>query len=391
LALRRCVAPPPGAFLAEHWERRPLLSRAADLPGGYDDLLCPGDVDELLGPRALRLPFFRLVQDGSGIDARSCTRAGVAGDTRLTDLPDPDRIAERYAAGATIVLNSLHRVWPPLGSFCRELAAELGHPVQVNAYVTPPGAQGFTPHHDTHDVFVLQVDGGKSWTVAEPVVELPLASQPSSGLPPGTAASSPVALCATLRPGDALYLPRGWVHSAATTDERSIHLTVGVLGATWYDVLGDLVAGAADEPAFRRLLPPPGATDEDPAGFLRRAADWLAAVPPQRVEAAVTARRARAVPPEPLAPLAQAEAGRVLAPGSALRPRAGLPGEVRTEGDQVVLRVPGRELRLPSYTEEAVRLALAARFTPAELALDPADALVLCRRLLREGIVVPAT
>ena len=35
----------------------------------------------------------------------------------------------------------------------------------VNAYITPRGAQGFFPHTDYQDVFVLQLDGTKEWTV----------------------------------------------------------------------------------------------------------------------------------------------------------------------------------------------------------------------------------
>ena len=46
--------------------------------------------------------------------------------------------------------------------------------MQANAYLTPAGAAGLAPHHDTHDVFVLQVAGAKHWTVRAPVVDTPL-------------------------------------------------------------------------------------------------------------------------------------------------------------------------------------------------------------------------
>ena len=48
-----------------------------------------------------------------------------------------DAVREAYADGATLVLQSLHRIHPPLVRFCRALAYELGHPTQCNAYVTP--------------------------------------------------------------------------------------------------------------------------------------------------------------------------------------------------------------------------------------------------------------
>ena len=86
-------------------------------------------------------------------------------------------MAAEFERGATIVLQALHLNHPPLAAFCRDLERELGHPTQTNAYYTPPSAQGFKVHHDTHDVFCLQVSGEKRWLVYPPVLELPLRSQ----------------------------------------------------------------------------------------------------------------------------------------------------------------------------------------------------------------------
>ena len=33
--------------------------------------------------------------------------------------------------------------------------------IGCNAYLTPPGAQGFAPHSDDIDAFVLQMEGSK--------------------------------------------------------------------------------------------------------------------------------------------------------------------------------------------------------------------------------------
>ncbi|MER7585693.1 hypothetical protein ABTY56_37680, partial [Kitasatospora sp. NPDC097691] len=44
----------------------------------------------------------------------------------------------------TLVLNGLHRSWPPLVTFCKALSTQLGHPVTGNVYLTPAGgAKGF--------------------------------------------------------------------------------------------------------------------------------------------------------------------------------------------------------------------------------------------------------
>ena len=66
------------------------------------------------------------------------------------------------------MLQGLHRTWPAIQAFTRRLVEELGHPAQVNAYITPESSRGFDPHYDVHDVFVLQVDGEKHWRVHAP-------------------------------------------------------------------------------------------------------------------------------------------------------------------------------------------------------------------------------
>ena len=391
-ALSRAVHVDAATFAAEHWSRTPVLSRAKQLPSTFEDLLSTTDVDELVADRALRTPFFRTVSQGGGLPVP--LRTVTAGARRIGDLVDGDALAAQYADGATLVLQSVHRMHPPVARFCRELATELGHATQCNAYITPGGEhQGFDYHHDTHDVFVLQVSGRKRWIVYAPVVRLPLASQPQAGghlVPEG---ANPL-LDVELEAGDALYLPRGYVHAALTTDEHSVHLTVGVLSTTWYDVLTDAVALAGAEEAFRDALPvqPVDTLAADLPDFLRRAAAWLEQLPVSCVQEVVERRLRRSVPTEPLGLLAQTAATRDLTAGTALRPRRGLPVSVRIEGEQVLLDLPGRQVALPALAEPALRRLLAGPATPADLlvgGLDQPGALVLARRMLREGAVVP--
>ena len=390
-ALARAVSVDAGTFAADHWSSTPLLSRAKQLPRLFDDLLSPGDVDELIADRALRSPFFRTVREGGGLPLP--TRTVTAGARRIGDVVDAEALAAQYADGATLVLQSMHRMHPPVARFCRALAAELGHPTQCNAYLTPGGQhQGFDYHHDTHDVFVLQVSGRKRWIVYEPVVRLPLASQPQAGAHLVPEGAEPL-LDIELEAGDALYLPRGYVHAALTTDEDSVHLTVGVLSTTWYDVLTDVIALAGQDEGFRDALPvqPTVRLGELLPGFLRKAADWLDALPVDEVERAAGRRLARSVPVEPVSLLATAAAVAHLTSATALRPRGGLATTVRIEGDRVVLTAPGRTVRLPAFTEPALRRLLAGPFTPAGLpGLDEESALVLARRMLREGVALPA-
>ncbi len=261
-SLARCVGDVDG-FLAAHFTRSPHVRRG----GSFRDLLSLEDLDAQLAGGGLRRPAVRVVREGELVDPAIWTRRARTGAVRIDDVVHPGRVLSLFGEGATVVLQSLHRWWDPLTRFCRELEAELGHAVQANAYLTPPSAVGFTPHHDTHDVFVLQLHGTKRWTIREPLVVDPLPRHRSDH---DEAARQPVTLEVELEAGDCLYLPRGHIHSAATRTGSSLHLTVGVLVTTVHDVLRRLVDLAAEDVAFRRTVRRAGSLT-DPGGPTDRA------------------------------------------------------------------------------------------------------------------------
>ena len=45
------------------------------------------------------------------------------------------------------------------------LEEQFGAMVGANAYLTPSGEQGFAPHYDDIEAFVLQLEGRKRWRV----------------------------------------------------------------------------------------------------------------------------------------------------------------------------------------------------------------------------------
>ncbi|WP_084108182.1 cupin domain-containing protein [Knoellia aerolata] len=251
---------PPADFAADVWSRAPLLTRAADLPRDFADLFGTAAVDELVARRGLRTPFARMARDGATLADRTFTLGGGVGAT-IGDQLSEDRVLRELATGATLVLQALHRTWSPVQQFSADLANDLGHPVQVNAYVTPPQSQGFSDHYDVHDVFVLQVTGEKRWRIRPPVLEAPLRDQPWEQRRDevARAAETEPLIEATLSPGDCLYLPRGWLHSATALGGTSIHLTVGV--HTWTRrhlvdaLLSRVGARLAGDVEARRSLP----------------------------------------------------------------------------------------------------------------------------------------
>ncbi len=400
-ALRRCVAVEPAVFADAHWAERPLLSAAAALPGDFADLLTLDDVDELISRRGLRTPFLRIAKDGAVVDPARFTRSGGAG-AEIADQVADDRVLDLFVDGATLVLQGLHRTWPPLIAFGQELQGELGHPVQVNAYVTPPENRGFAAHYDVHDVFVLQVAGEKRWVIHPPVLERPLRDQPWSGRAGCGGGGGPC------RAGHRHRAPAG---------RRPVP-------APWLAARG--------RGARRRVLPPDGrgaARDRPPPGRGARrrrggrpGAARLAAARPRRrrpgpARAAPHRRDRRAPglaarPPTPTrspngsgtgcgrragrsrsAPLAQAAALRRIDQSTVVRRRAHLAATLRPASGQLILELAGRRLTLPSSTEPALKALLGGDpVAVAELpGLDPDERLVLVRRLLREAVVVPAS
>ena len=297
----------------------------------------------------------------------------------FTGTIEVDRVLAELEAGATIVLQALHHNWGPLATFCRGLEAALGEPVQANAYFTPRSAQGLAVHHDTHDVFVLQVAGKKHWRVYEPVVKLPLQNQRYSKAKHGDP-GPPVEDC-LLEPGDTMYLPRGWLHDALTTDSESLHLTIGVKVYTWLEALKAALEECGDEAGFRRSVPADGEMQ----------ADLLAALS-ERLSPADVARRKRERFLESRRPVRDGQL-------SQLRALDELTMEtpvVRRETTLAELEFPslsfeGKTITFPARVEEEVEFIVSAdgELTAADLPgnLDEEGRLVLIRRLIREGFL----
>ena len=368
-ALARAIEPiATERFLEEHWERKPLVvPRAAD--GRFDDLLSLRDVERLVTETGLRTPAFRLVKAGQ-------TPAAYTSDLPWRPEPfsgvaDVPRVLAEFEAGATIVLQGLHYLWLPLARYCRHLEAQLGHPAQANAYYTPRDSQGLPVHHDTHEVFSLQVAGEKRWLVYEPVLELPLKNQRyrSALGEPG----EPV-LDVTLRAGDTMYLPRGWLHQALTSGSDSLHITVGVNVRRWIDEARAALDEEENELAFRQ------AVDREDAPALP-ALD-AEAIREQARDRFVFSRR-----PVLDGQLSELRALDDLTVETELVRR----DTVIADLHETTLVFEGRRLRLPGRLAAELEFLVTADgpFTPAQIpgSLDDPGRLVLVRKLVREGFL----
>ena len=116
---------------------------------------------------------------------------------------------QSYSARMRRLLRSMEDV---LGCYCG-----------ANTYYTPAGAQGFAPHFDDVDVFIIQTEGRKKWSVYSYDGTRP--RYPSEDFFEDDI--GPPDFQYELEVGDILYLPRGTIHYAQSfPDIHSLHVTL---------------------------------------------------------------------------------------------------------------------------------------------------------------------
>jgi hypothetical protein len=176
----------------------------------------------------------------------------------LENLPD-------FAPGATVIPDAV-------GEYAKRmdvLAASAGFSISLHPYIAIASSTMLGMHTDPYDVLVLHMVGAKDWhycVPGGPVAHLvddgarlsaaELAdiyheshSCPCVDLQPDVIAQMECTTV-TLRPGDALYLPKGIVHGAANRDKHSpaVHVTIGLKNAQmqWRDFVSHSVSRSAD-------------------------------------------------------------------------------------------------------------------------------------------------
>ena len=292
-----------------------------------------------------------------------------------------------------MIFRQLHRRVPALARLCASLGAVLGSRIQTNIYLTPPDAQGFKPHWDTHDVFVLQVTGRKRWSVYDTKVTLPLKGQEFD---PDRHKPGPLTEQFELGPGSVVYLPRGLMHSARSTGEPSLHITLGLTAFTWADFLVESVAATALEDAsLRQNLPIGFASPSFPADEKARLCREKLAVLQSQLDAAPVWRHFQDEVLATNTPLFTNLLGSRLRADpltldSLVRRRPDLLVEIENGGDACALRFRDQEMRLRSGVFPAVEYVTATHeFRVRDLpdCLDAQSKVTLAGRLVKEGVL----
>ena len=405
--LDRLLAPVSAeTFFAEYWEKKPLYIPRND-PSYYEGLVSLDRIDALIsGGREHGLSLSLSIVDGNNGKAGVREYGGRA--------IDHDNVYSAFADGSTIRTRGMERHLDSGQQLTADLEKRTSAPVQINMYLTPRQSRGFNIHQDGHEVFILQATGHKHWKVYEEPLELPsdrvVRGRPAlfDGAPRNrtipieniTGRDFPTLFDITLRPGDFLYIPRGFYHNAYTSDALSMHLTVGVYVLTWHDALVHALSRLfAENPVFRRGLPPGFASDEVDAEDLLRQCEVAVQemkthLDADRIKKAVDLLGLRFIESRNsafhgfLSDIDRLVQGVDLDEEVAIRPQVVY--RLYTRGEHVHLIYNGRHIRLPSETESIVRyICQTDTFTtnslPGDLSME--HKLSVVQQLLKHGFL----
>lgn len=249
--LRRLLSP----ITAEEFLRRDYGQRFVHVPGrpGKFSALLPWPVlNRILEEHRIEPPRLRLTREGKSVSAEKwlSSQPGRRSGSRIPRL-DSTGLSRELRDGATLVLDNVDELHPPIRRMAEALERIFRVRIQVNSYAGFRTSHGFDLHWDNHDVFILQVAGRKNWKVYGMTRRFPLASDVEIADAPPTE----VLWEGLLDEGDLLYIPRGWWHVATPLDEPTLHLTVGVNNPTGADVLSWFVNRVKAAEVVRQDLP----------------------------------------------------------------------------------------------------------------------------------------
>lgn len=289
----------PERFLADYHGRKPLHIPATE--GAHKrGILNWTRFNALLSQtshwNAARL---RMVRDNEPIPAEHfCTAVTDQSGTALR--PSPAKVEVLLSTGASLIANDIEPLTPETAKLAQTLSSAFAAGVSANAYCSFGGIQAFGTHFDLHDVFAIHCEGEKTWRLYQTRADNPVAYPvPEDRLRPWFAQTRGALMQEVrMRPGDVLYLPRGWYHDAladADPSNASLHLTYSVTPLYGRIIFGLLENAAMQDPAFRTYFPPAGQNGgQDLADHLadlgRRLAS-LTALPQFREEIAAAQQR----------------------------------------------------------------------------------------------------
>ena len=223
-------------FFNQYWEQESFHIERKDQTH-LSNILSSDEIKALIERNIISYPQLSLTQLASKINSDDYTNSN--------NVANANQVFALYEAGATVVLSNVVEHFSALSQLVQSLIAETQMRWQANMYLTPAANQGFAPHYDTHDVFILQIEGQKKFRFFTSELKLPF---PEDNYDIALNAHPQLCEEVTLAAGDTLYIPRGHVHDAQTVgDEPSLHVTLGCYPMIQRDLLQCYMQVAAEQ------------------------------------------------------------------------------------------------------------------------------------------------
>jgi ribosomal protein L16 Arg81 hydroxylase len=249
-------------FFQTYFEKDPLYI-PSEKKQSYPYLFGFNELDQILSTNKISYPFLKIFKDGEELSRLKFeSKKGLYGSP-IIDVP---KSIEYFSTGHSLILNRIDRLNPKLDEFSRGLEFDLKMKVETNLYLTPPNNFGFNVHFDPHDVFILQLEGTKLWTLYESEIPLVTDQLRVSKQSEENFVEKSTHL---LNQGDVLYIPRGTYHKAKSTEETSMHLTFGLYPLLGHQLISQLAVKAQEELFFRKSVPSIDAPEEEKQKYFR--------------------------------------------------------------------------------------------------------------------------
>lgn len=215
----------------------------------FDPLLDWQTVSSALQRTRFTPERLRLVRDGKTLAPALYLLKPERSDGSLIRTPE---LTALLADGATLVMDSVHELFGPIGALTEQIEETFHVGAGANLYAGWRPQRGFDLHWDDHDTLILQIAGNKHWQVFEPTVPSPVVAQ-SVGVVPRP--ERPPVWDGVLTSGSVLYMPRGWWHVACPADGASLHVTLSIGHQTGADILKWVTSQLLRDVDFRADIP----------------------------------------------------------------------------------------------------------------------------------------
>ena len=235
-------------FKNYYWEKKVFIA-SRNNKNYYKKLFSFEEFDQIIQHSVPNGNKIDIVKSSSGYEKKNAVEYQKP-DGNL----NPNNLYAFYCDGYSIIINGVNRYNKNINNLINKLRIELSSTVNANMYLTPANQVAFSPHYDSHDVFVLQLSGEKHWNIYKnDKIETPLVN---SHQPTFEKEQLTIEKEINLKEGDFMYIPRGVPHGAFTTESSSLHLTIGIYPLQWVDLLKKSIEVLAlNEVQLRKALP----------------------------------------------------------------------------------------------------------------------------------------